>query len=145
MDYLEWQSHWKCLINKYASEGYDKFTSDERIWFNVRCLIDAVDNGGLISFYYNDGADYLQETIEDLKKFNAQEVIALIEQVNGLFPNSMPSRNIDERNDIIGSWDDEDNDLNTLLENVDDKFYALEEELELKLEPIIRQVMSGEY
>ena len=49
---------------------------------------------------------------------------------------------IDERNDIISSWDDEDNDLNDLFENVDNEFYAQEEDLELKLEPIIRRVMS---
>jgi len=144
MNYLECENHWESLIDKYDNEGYCKLTSDERIWFNVRLLLDAVDNGGLISFYYNHGADYLQETIEDLKKLKAQEVIALIEQVNSLFPNLTPPRDIDERNDIISSWDDEDKDLNKLLESVDNKFYALEEELELKLDPIIRQVLSHE-
>jgi hypothetical protein len=142
MNYIEYQSHWKSLIDKFDAEGYDKLTSDERIWFNVRSLIDEVDNGGLISFYYNYGADYLQETIEDLRKLESKEVVALIEKINKLFPNSMPPRDIDERNDIISSWDDEVNDLNDLLENVDNEFYAQEEELELKLEPIIRRVMS---
>jgi hypothetical protein len=142
MNYTECQSHWENLIDKYDYEGYDKLTSDERIWFNVRSLIDEVDNGGLISFYSNHGADYLEETIEDLKKLEAQEIINLIDQINSLFPNSMPSRDIDERNNIISSWDDDDNDLNDLLESLDEKFYALEEELELRLEPIVRRIIS---
>jgi hypothetical protein len=127
MDYLECQSHWERLVNKYTNEGYDKLTSDERTWFNVRCLMDAVDNGGLISFYYNNGADYLNETVEDLMKIDAQDVIALLEQINSLFPNSIPSQDVDERNDIISSWDDEDTDLQAIFEKVDDVFYDLEE------------------
>jgi hypothetical protein len=56
----------------------------------------------------------------------------------------MPSRDIDERNDIISSWDDENKDLEELLEHIDSKFYDLVEELELNLEPIIRRVISIE-
>jgi hypothetical protein len=59
MDYFEWEKHWQKLIDKYDNDGYDSLTTDERLWFNIRSLIDSVDNGGLISFYYNNGADYL--------------------------------------------------------------------------------------
>lgn len=142
MDYLDRKGNWENLVDKCENEGYDKLTSDERIWYNIRSLIDAVDNGGVISFYYNYGADYLHETLEDLKKIEAQEVIGLIEQVNGLFPNSIPPRDIDERNSIINSWDEECKDLDDLFESIDNRFYALEEELELKLEPIVRQIIT---
>lgn len=142
MDYLECKDNWENIVDKCENEGYDKLTADERIWYNIRSLIDAVDNGGVISFYYNYGADYLQETIEDLKKIEVQEVIALIEQVNRLFPNSIPPRYIDERNRIINSWYDEDKDLDDLFESINNKFYELEEELELKLEPILRKIIT---
>lgn len=142
MDYLDWKDSWENLVTKCENEGYDKLTSDERVWYNIRSLIDAVDNGGVISFYYNYGANYLNETLEDLKKIEAQEVIGLVEQVNGLFPNSMPPRDIDDRNSIINSWDDEGKDLDALFESVDNRFYELEEELELKLESIVRQIIT---
>lgn len=142
MDYLDWKDSWENLVTKCENEGYDKLTSDERVWYNIRSLIDAVDNGGVISFYYNYGANYLNETLEDLKKIEAQEVIGLVEQVNGLFPNSMPPRDIDDRNSIINSWDDEGKDLDGLFESIDNRFYELEEELELKLESIVRQIIT---
>lgn len=142
MDYLDWKDNWENIVDKCENEGYDKLTHDERIWYNIRSLIDTVDNGGIISFYYNYGADYLEETIEDLKKIEAQEIIGLIEQVNRLFPNSIPSRDIDERNRIISSWDDEDKDLDNFFENIDNRFYELEEELELKLNTIVRKIIT---
>jgi hypothetical protein len=52
MDYLDWKDSWENLVTKCENEGYEKLTSDERVWYNIRSLIDAVDNGGVISFYY---------------------------------------------------------------------------------------------
>lgn len=141
MDYLEWKDIWENIVDKCENEGYEKLTSDERIWYNIRSLIDTVDNGGLISFYYNYGADYLEETIEDLQKIGAQEVIKLLEQINMLFPNSVPPSDIDERNLIIDSWGNECENLDDLLEGIDNRFYELEYELESKLEPIVRKII----
>lgn len=73
MDFMVWEKHWQELVNKYSATGYDSLTSDERTWFNIQCLIDAIDNGGIISFYYNSGADYLEETMEDLNKLKAKK------------------------------------------------------------------------
>ncbi len=141
MDYMEWEHPWKELVNKYSDNGYEGLTPDERVWFNVRCLIDSVDNGGIISFYYNSGADYLEETIEDLNKLKASKAINLLKKVNKLFPNGKPSKNIAERNDVISSWEDEQNEK--LFEKLDEQFYELEEDLESKLELIIKKVISA--
>jgi hypothetical protein len=54
----------------------------------------------------------------------------------------MPPRDIDDRNSIINSWDDEGKDLDGLFESIDNRFYELEEELELKLESIVRQIIT---
>ncbi len=83
----------------------------------------------------------MQETIEDLKKLNLNEVIILIEKINSLFPNSIPPPDIDERNDIISSFDNGNKDLEELLEQIDNEFYVLEEEIEVKLEPIVRRII----
>lgn len=140
MNYEVERKYWKKLVERYSSKGYEILTIDERIWFNVRCLIDAVDNGGLISFYYNYGADYLLQTMEDLEMLRATDVIKLLDKINILFPGGMPSRNHDERNEVINSW--EDGQFDDLLEELDDKFYSLEEQLEADLEPIITKVIS---
>jgi len=110
MDYLDWQDRWEKLVEKSLDKGYESLSADERIWYNVRTLIDAADNGGLISFYYNYGADHLDETVSDLKHIGSSEVIHIIEQINALFPKALPPRNIDKRNESINSWDNK-NDL----------------------------------
>ena len=143
MNYDDWKGHWETLVGKFSNSGYQSLSSDERIWFNVRVLIDAVDGGGIISFYYNSGADYLDETIEDLRKIGAEEIVGLLSKINELFPEGKPSRNLEERNDIINTFDYEDGSIEVLFEDLDGQFYSFEEALELKLEPIIMKVMNG--
>lgn len=138
MDSLNLQSNWEKLIDKWVKRGYETLLPSERIWFNVRSLIDSVDNGGLISYYYNSGADYLEETVEDLYKLKAYEVINIINQVNELFQDDKPPIDIDRRNNIISSWDGKNDEL---LEELDRQFYQLEEDLEAKLEPVIKMVV----
>ncbi|WP_410511499.1 DUF4375 domain-containing protein [Paenibacillus sp. BR2-3] len=110
-------------------------------WYNTRVLIDSVNDGGLISFYYNTGADYLIETMEDLHRIKADKVIKLLLKVNKLFPEGNVPTDIDERNEIISSWDDEETD--SKLEKIDDQFYELEEDLEKRIEPVIKQLMNN--
>jgi len=138
--YEDWEQRWNQLFEKYDEKGYLSFSSDERIWFNIRGLIDAIENGGLISFYYNFGADHLDETLEDLKKINANEVINMLEKVNELFQNGTPPKDIDNRNEIIDSWDGQ---YEELLESLDERFFnELQETLEIKLDKVVKRILS---
>ncbi|SMQ80584.1 protein of unknown function [Bacillus sp. OV166] len=138
--YEEWEQLWNQLFDKYEEKGYLSFSSDERIWFNVRGLIEAIENGGLISFYYNYGADYLDDTLEDLKKIDAIEVVHLLQKLNELFPNGNPPKDIDERNELIDSWDGQYNDL---FEELDKKFYNEQQEtLEIKLDKVVKRLLN---
>jgi hypothetical protein len=120
--------------------GYLSFSSDERIWFNVRGLIEAIENGGLISFYYNYGADYLDDTLEDLKKIDAIEVVHLLQKVNELFPNGNPPKALDELNEVIYSRDEQYNDL---FEELDKTFYNEQQEiLKIKLDKVVKRLLN---
>lgn len=141
MKYEDWKDRWEELISKYTLKGYESFDSNERIWFNIRSLIETVDNGGVISFYYNYGADYMDETLEDLGKIGDREVIQILERVNQLFPNGKPSKDIDERNEVIDTFEEDDS-LEELFESLDEEFYSLEEELEAKLDTIVIKVLN---
>lgn len=57
----DWQKRWEKLFEKPDSEGYESLTPDERAWYNVRGVIDSVNGGGIISYYYNHGADTLDD------------------------------------------------------------------------------------
>lgn len=141
LKYEDWQESWQILFEKLDAQGYESFTPDERIWYNVRGVIDSVGNGGIISIYYNHGADNLEDTMEDLNKLNASNIVELIIKVNKLFPNGKPSRDIDERNEVIDSWDGENLEL---FEALDEIFYKLESDLELKLEAVVQRVTNAE-
>jgi hypothetical protein len=141
LEYEIWQGHWQKLFEKLDAEGYESLSPDERIWYNVRGVIDSINNGGIISFYYNSGADTLDDTIEDLKKLNASNVVSLLTKVNKLFPDGRPSQDIDERNEVIDSWDGEHEEL---FETLDEKFSDLEAGLETKLEEVVRRIIQEE-
>ena len=126
---LDFQAKWEKLVDK-AVDNYSSLSADERIWFTIQSLLGAVDNGGIISHYYNYGADHNTETIEDLSTLGFPHVADLLEEVNNLFPGGKPSPDIDERNEIISNWPEEYDDL---LKRIDQKFYELEDELERKL------------
>ena len=128
---LDFQADWEKLVDKALSD-YSLLSTDERIWFNIQCLIDAVNDGGLISHYYNSGADYNKETIIDLEALGFQNIADLLLQINKLFPNNEPSVDIDERNDVISSWSDNE-EVDNWLEQLDTQFYNGVEELEQKL------------
>lgn len=126
----DFQKNWARLVEK-GFANYKSLSADERIWFNIQSLIGAVDNGGLISYYYNSDADHVRETMVDLRYIDAVVVADLLEQINNLFPNSQPSTDIDQRNEVIDAW--ADNAYDDLFDELDQRFYALEDELEIKL------------
>ncbi|MCD1261361.1 DUF4375 domain-containing protein [Paenibacillus athensensis] len=135
-----WMPTWQKLVNKLDELGYDQLTENERIWVNIRDLIDSFNDGGLISYYYNHGADYLEDMMDNLKELGAANILELVVKLNQLFPNGVPPKDIDARNDIISSWEDES--IDELLEELDSEFDELVGELEARLVPVIEQIIT---
>ena len=129
---LDFQTDWERLVDK-ALSNYSSLSADERIWFSIQCLLGDVCNGGLISHYYNSGADHNKETITDLKILGYQDIADLLLQINKLFPNEEPSVDVVERNNVISSWEDNNPELDNLLERLDEYFFNKSEELEKAL------------
>jgi len=100
---LHFRAHWASLVAK-AFADYGSLTRDERVWINTQSLSGQVDNGGLMSYDYNVGADYKQETIEDLQWLGFPEWAGLLIRIDGLFPGGQPSKDIEERNQVIATW-----------------------------------------
>lgn len=125
---LDFQDKWEKLVDK-AMGDFASLTFNERIWFTIQALIGAVDNGGLVSHYYNSDATWNKETIEDLDFLGFINISNLLRKINLLFPNGNVPRDIDERNDLIANWDNYDE----LLAKMDAEFYNDEKRLEAKL------------
>lgn len=135
------EGHWERLVEKWSREGYESLTPDERTWFNIECLMIAANDGGIISFYYNSGADYLEETLEDLHMLGAHDIVEVLEQINALFPEAKPSKDLEERNEVIDSWDG-NNEIGELLDAVDAQFSRLAGDLQFKLAPLIKRLVA---
>jgi hypothetical protein len=100
-------------------------------------LIDATENGGAISYFYNSGADTLDECLEDLRMLKADSVRAQVERVAALFPGGVPV-GIDARNAVIDSWSD--GEFDSLLEEVDDELMPLMPSLEEQLSAHLKRI-----
>lgn len=140
MDYKICEAKWYETVDK-AHQDYNSLTPDERIWFNIRVLIDAANNGGLISYYYNSGADHLAETMKDLEQLGHKDAIQIIEQINAQFPDANPSRDLDERNAVISSLPD-DEERDEFMESLDTRFYHMENDLEDSLDVVVKRIMG---
>ncbi len=76
---------WEDLVEKVYSEGYDVLTDHEKVWFNIQCLIQAVNGGGFIGYYSNAEADAVDDCVRALEVIGAANTRRLVERMNGLF------------------------------------------------------------
>jgi len=130
---LDFQVKWKQLEDKGCSD-YQTLNENERVWFNIQSFMSALDDGGLISYYYNTGADHMIETTADLKKLGLDAIVEQLEKINQLFPDIEILKDFDKRNDVINSWDHEnDDDLNATLNEAEKNIAGLSDLMEEKL------------
>jgi hypothetical protein len=122
---IDFNDDWGRLVD-IAYNSYPLLTPDERIWYNVQGLMQDIANGGLISYYYNYGADHLYETMADLQTIGAGKIIELLQKINELFPDGIPGSDINERNNVISNW--EDGAIDDLLRNLDDGYFKEQEQ-----------------
>jgi archaellum component FlaF (FlaF/FlaG flagellin family) len=132
---IDFQNEWEILAEKGMAD-YSALTSDERVWFNCHSLMEQADSG-IISFYYNESADHVNDTIEDLGKIKFNEPVELLKKINSLFPGGIVP-DIEKRNEIINSWDSEE--YNVMFEEIDDKFYAFKKQFAVKILDFIMDI-----
>ncbi len=128
------QEKWEIVVDKYFKSGIGSLSLGERIWLYIRSLIDATENGGLISYFYNPGAEHLQDCLLALNELRAIDVKTEVQKILKYFPDGVPD-DIDKRNDIINSWNDKYDDgvLEKDLDGIDHTLFKLFPELERKM------------
>ncbi|SRR5579884_1346282 len=139
MEQPSWYPRWRTLCDRLAKNGYSSLSGVERVWVNVRALIDSTNNGGLISFFYNSYADTLPDCLEALETLGASDVHAQVQRVCKLFGKSVPL-NTKERNEVINSWPDRGSSaqaLDELLNEIDQFLYERFDDLEARLEAFL--------
>ena len=79
--------------------------------YGLKSILDAVHGSGLISYYEGTAGGYTEDAIEDLYSLGLDEIAAVIESSNSMFPDGTPPENLDERLDCIYDWESEYDDL----------------------------------
>ena len=135
----DFNDEWSDLLKKAHSEGYEVLTDHEKVWFNIQCLIQAVNGGGFISYYSNAEADAVDDCVRALDVIGAANTRRLVERVNGLFEHGVP-KDMDERNMEIDHWPTSNEGV---LNDVEIAYFAQEEKVEELLVNFIVETGTG--
>jgi hypothetical protein len=130
---------WTNLCDSYARNGYDALSNEYRLWLNVRSLIDSAENGALISYYFNSGADHLADCMTALRALGATSALEAIEDMNRRFPDGLVPTDIDARNAIISSWADTEK-VESALAAIDRRFAESLPDLEQRLLDYLKRI-----
>jgi len=119
---------WHAVCEKWSREGFDALSHPEKVWLVIRGLIDATNNGGLASYFYNSTGDHYLYCLQAL-----DDAVAVKDQVTAighLFGDSVPEDS-DQRNNIIDDWDGE---FDEKLDEIDEAILPLLDALDGKLQ-----------
>jgi len=131
---MNWHKIW-AKISEAAEDDYYSLSDSERAIYNLKNIIDAVNGAGLLSYYESYCADYSEDLVEDLYNAGMDEIAAVIESSNAIFPGGCPPADLDSRIEIIDSWEHE---YDSLFEQWNDDIL----EFALPLEQVIEKLVS---
>ena len=94
-----------------AEEDYYELSSEERMIYGLKSILDAVNGSGLIAYYEGNAAAHAEDAVEDLYSLGLDDIAAVIESANAMFPAGLPPEDIDERIGCIYDWEGEYDDL----------------------------------
>ena len=127
---------WSLVCDRFSTDGFEALSKPEQYWIAIRELIDSTEGGGLISYFYNPGADRLQKCFDALDEFKATDVKELLVRQCAFFGNEVP-KDLQARNSIIESW--EDGEHEAAMDEIDNAIMPLLEDLDARLEIYLRE------
>ena len=114
-------------IAKKAEEDYGLLVGNERIIYNLRKVIDAVNDRNLLILYTDSDYYSAEDSIEDFYTVGLDEIAVVLESANAMFPGGCPPEDYYDRVDIINSWDGEYDDFfQQLTEDILEFFIEME-------------------
>lgn len=122
----ESQNAWEKIVDLGFTD-YNELNREQRVWFNIEPLI----TGGLWDHYINYGADKNADTIADLEYLNIISIANQLREFNKTyFPSGVPE-GPDARQEQFDKFDEDQ--LEDDIEEMDDKFWELSDNLERTL------------
>ena len=101
---------WAKIASK-AEDDYFSLDEKERVIYNLRKVMEAVNGRGLMRLYEDSDYYYAEDSVDDLYTAGLDEVASILESANAMFPDGLPPEDIDERIGCIYDWEGEYDDL----------------------------------
>ena len=101
---------WAKIASK-AEDDYFSLDEKERVVYNLRKVMEAVNGRGLLRLYEDSDYYYAEDSVDDLYTAGLDEIASIIESANAMFPGGCPPEELEERIEIIDSWDHEYDEL----------------------------------
>jgi hypothetical protein len=129
---------WSEVVARAWASGFGALTEPERVWVSVRALIDSVENGGAISYFYNSYADQLPYCLSALSQLELHGIAGALNRLCSMFPGGVPDT-LEGRNAVIESWPhgEAGNDIDARLSAIDHEIEALIPEAEARLKAFL--------
>lgn len=87
-----------------AEDDYYSLTLEERTVYNLKSILDAVSGSGLLSYYESFAGGFAVDALDDLYSVGMDEIAAIIESANAIFPECIPPEDLPTRLEIIEDW-----------------------------------------
>ena len=127
---------WAKIASK-AEDDYFSLDEKERVIYNLRKVMEAVNGRGLMRLYEDSDYYYAEDSVDDLYTAGLDEIAAIIESANAMFPGGCPPEEYDERVEIIESWDHE---YDELFEQWTDDILEFSAEMERSYSDILKSL-----
>ena len=88
-----------------AEDDYFSLTPEEKTVYNLKSIYDAANGAGLLSYYEGNAGGYAMDALDDLYSVGMDEIAAIIDSANAIFPDCCPPEDSETRCDIISDWE----------------------------------------
>jgi hypothetical protein len=127
------------VFDALENEGFDGLTPAQRVYFSVFIYDAEVRNGGHSQYFVNPSGKFCQEAITGLETVGALKRQEILQKAVDLFGPTGPSLDDDERHEQLAGFSAKQDDK---LEELDDRYYECEEDVEVMLQMFAIQQQS---
>ena len=107
-------------------ENMGALSVPERIFYITQSLEMEVNNGGFSQFFFNASGNFSSELVHAFTEIGAPKTAAICQKALEAFGKGLPA-DCEERRDLLDEM--ESDEIDEILEECDDSFYAYEDDL----------------
>jgi Ankyrin repeats (3 copies)/Domain of unknown function (DUF4375) len=113
---------WGPVFAYGTKRGLEALSQRNRVLFLVGYLVDQLANGGAEMLYFNPSAEYVTQMPSALELIGASEAARVIRELNSLFPDGAPAKDMETRAEQLRAITEEATRLGEELEATFDEW-----------------------